>query len=102
MSTPCRRRLMRDFKALRTDPPAGISAAPRADNIMLWDAVIFGPEDTPWDGGTFKLSLAFTEDYPNKAPRVKFVSKIFHPNGPFFKGFYRKNGNFELFFGGFL
>jgi ubiquitin-protein ligase len=33
---------MRDFKALRTDPPAGISAAPRADNIMLWDAVIFG------------------------------------------------------------
>jgi ubiquitin-protein ligase len=37
-------------------------------------AVIFGPDDTPWEGGTFKLSLIFTEDYPNKAPQVKFIT----------------------------
>ncbi len=30
--------------------------------------------------GTFKLSLVFTEDYPNKAPQVKFITKMFHPN----------------------
>jgi ubiquitin-conjugating enzyme E2 A len=41
----------------------------------------YRPEDTPWEGGTFKLSLEFTEDYPNKAPTVKFLSKMFHPNG---------------------
>ncbi len=34
--------------------------------IMVWQAVIFGPDDTPWEGGTFKLLLEFTEDYPNK------------------------------------
>jgi ubiquitin-conjugating enzyme E2 A len=33
---------------------------------MVWQAVIFGPDDTPWEGGTFKLLLEFTEDYPNK------------------------------------
>ena len=35
-----------------------------------------------WDicAGTFKLKLEFTEEYPNKAPVVKFLSKIFHPN----------------------
>lgn len=38
------------------------------------------PDDTAWEGGTFKLSLAFTEDYPNKPPLVKFMSKLFHPN----------------------
>jgi ubiquitin-conjugating enzyme E2 A len=38
------------------------------------------PDDTAWEGGTFKLSLQFTEDYPNKPPLVKFVSKLFHPN----------------------
>lgn len=43
MSTPCRRRLMRDFKRLQNDPPGGVSGAPCADNIMLWNAVIFGP-----------------------------------------------------------
>ncbi len=80
MSTPARKRLMRDFKRLQQDPPAGISGAPHDNNIMLWNAVIFGPDDTPWDGGTFKLTLQFTEEYPNKPPTVRFVSRMFHPN----------------------
>ncbi|GAY39994.1 hypothetical protein CUMW_048620 [Citrus unshiu] len=50
MSTPAKKRLMRDFKRLQQDPPAGISGAPQDNNIMLWNAVIFGPDDTPWDG----------------------------------------------------
>jgi ubiquitin-conjugating enzyme E2 A len=44
---------MRDFKRLRQDPPQGVNGSPNPDNIMLWNAVIFGPEDTPWDGGMF-------------------------------------------------
>ncbi|KAK1438881.1 hypothetical protein QVD17_04693 [Tagetes erecta] len=80
MSTPARKRLMRDFKRLQQDPPAGISGAPYDNNIMLWNAVIFGPDDTPWDGGTFKLTLQFSEDYPNKPPTVRFISRMFHPN----------------------
>jgi ubiquitin-protein ligase len=40
----------------------------------------YSPDDTPWEGGTFKLLLEFTEDYPNKPPAVRFLSKIFHPN----------------------
>lgn len=55
MSTPARRRLMRDFKVsfltppfscftntflqrMQTDPPAGVSASPIADNVMTWYA----------------------------------------------------------------
>ena len=73
-------RLIRDFRKLQKDPPAGISGSPVPENIMRWNAVIFGPENSPWDGGTFKLVLEFSEQYPNKAPIVKFVSKMFHPN----------------------
>ena len=80
MSPPARKRLVGDFKRLQSDPPTGISGAPTESNIMLWHAVMFGPEDTPWEGGTFKLTLQFTEEYPNKAPTVKFATKMFHPN----------------------
>ena len=126
---------------LQDDPPAGVSGAPTDNNIMLWNAVIFGwavfgmlqlcslgngrceflecdysvclflslsfslpfflylslslspslpssfysslvrPKDTPFEDGTFKLTIQFSEEYPNKPPIVRFVSKMFHPNG---------------------
>ncbi len=75
------KRLMRDLKKMRTGPAIdGISASPDATDIMRWTAVIFGPEDTAWDGGIFKLELLFTAEYPMAPPAVKFLSKLFHPN----------------------
>ena len=71
---------MRDFKRLQEDPPAGVAGAPGDNNIMLWNAVIFGPHDTPFEDGTFKLTIEFTEEYPNKPPTVRFISRMFHPN----------------------
>ncbi|QKX64522.1 uncharacterized protein TRUGW13939_11697 [Talaromyces rugulosus] len=80
MSTSARRRLMRDFKRMQTDPPSGVSASPVADNVMTWNAVIIGPADTPFEDGTFRLVMNFEEQYPNKPPGVKFISQMFHPN----------------------
>lgn len=65
---------------LQEDPPTGVSGAPTDNNIMIWNAVIFGPHDTPFEDGTFKLTIEFTEEYPNKPPTVRFVSHMFHPN----------------------
>lgn len=80
MSTPAKRRLMRDFKRMQLDAPSGVSASPLPDNVMSWNAVIIGPADTPFEDGTFKLVLQFDEQYPNKPPTVKFISEMFHPN----------------------
>jgi len=71
---------MRDFKRMQSDPPAGVSASPISENVMTWNAVIIGPADTPFEDGTFKLVMQFDENYPNKPPQVKFISKMFHPN----------------------
>ncbi|NXB49738.1 UBE2B enzyme, partial [Leucopsar rothschildi] len=81
---------------LQEDPPVGVSGAPSENNIMQWNAVIFGPEGTPFEdgklltfclivfifvwAGTFKLVIEFSEEYPNKPPTVRFLSKMFHPN----------------------
>ncbi len=53
---------MRDFKRLQEDPPAGVAGAPGDNNIMLWNAVIFGPHDTPFEDGTFKLTIGTKTD----------------------------------------
>jgi ubiquitin-conjugating enzyme E2 A len=65
---------------MQTENPDGISASPCDNQILRWHAVIFGPDETLWEGGMFKLEFIFDEQYPNKAPKVKFVNEIFHPN----------------------
>jgi ubiquitin-conjugating enzyme E2 A len=80
MSTAARKRLLKDFKRLQKDCPEGIEASPSGSDIMHWRAVVIGPNETPWEGGVFRLQLEFTEDYPNVPPTVQFESRIFHPN----------------------
>ena len=47
---------------------------------MKWEAGIPGKAGTDWEGGVFKLSMEFGHDYPSKAPSVKFIPPLFHPN----------------------
>jgi hypothetical protein len=32
-------------------------------------------------GGVFQLKLVFSEEYPQKPPKVKFMQTVYHPNG---------------------
>jgi hypothetical protein len=36
---------------------------------------------TFWAGGIFSLRMIFGEHYPEKPPRVRFTTDVFHPNG---------------------
>ena len=49
------------------------------NNMLLWKAVIVGPQDTPYENGIFNLVIEFSTKYPC-ASRVVFISKMFHPN----------------------
>lgn len=75
------RRLQTELGLMTRDPPAGCSAAPRSSNdLTLWDATIQGPDGSPYAGGVFKLQIKFSSEYPFKAPTVKFLTKVYHPN----------------------
>lgn len=40
--------------------------------------LIFFPHS---EGGVFKAHLTFPKDYPQKPPKMKFITDIWHPNG---------------------
>ena len=58
----------------------GISAIPHSDNLRYFDVEIYGPSQSPYEGGVFKLELFLPDDYPMTPPKIRFLTKLYHPN----------------------
>ena len=53
-----------------------ISKGDGSSDIMNWDAGIPGKDGTDWEGGVFKVSMEFSEDYPSKPPKCKAIELL--------------------------
>ncbi|OEU16300.1 ubiquitin-conjugating enzyme [Fragilariopsis cylindrus CCMP1102] len=80
MSAGLPRRIIKETQRLVAEPVAGISATPYADNLRYFTVGIEGPEETPYEKGVFQLELFLPADYPMAPPKVRFLTKIYHPN----------------------
>ena len=49
-------------------------------NFYECEANFPGPENSPYEGGTFYVTIKFPKDFPFKPPEFYFKTKIFHPN----------------------
>lgn len=74
------RRIIKETQRLMQEPAPGISASPSEENLRYFDVMIIGPQSSPYEGGVYKLELFLPEDYPMAAPKVRFLTKIYHPN----------------------
>lgn len=92
------KRLTIEYKQLSSDPNSLFPATGPIDesNYLLWEALVPGPEDTPFEGGVFTAKLTFRQyclslllslltvliapTYPLEPPVMKFEPPLFHPN----------------------
>jgi ubiquitin-conjugating enzyme E2 N len=74
------RRILKETAVLLNDPPLGITASPHQENAKYFDVTIVGPQDSPYEGGIFQLELFLVDNYPMEPPKVRFLTKIYHPN----------------------
>jgi ubiquitin-conjugating enzyme E2 D/E len=73
------KRIMDEYKDLNHND-YGMSAMMKEDDPSKWTIYFFGPTETFYEGGVFKLTLNFTDKYPYEPPTCRFITKIFHPN----------------------
>jgi ubiquitin-conjugating enzyme E2 N len=74
------RRIIKETQRLMTEPVPGIKAVPDESNSRYFHVQVAGPRESPFEGGVFELELFLPEDYPMSAPKVRFMTKIYHPN----------------------
>merc|ERR1711935_693220 len=75
------KRIIKETEKLLSDPVPGITAKIFNErNPRHFAVTIDGPKDTPYADGVFDLELFLPEKYPMEPPKVRFLTKIFHPN----------------------
>ena len=74
------RRINKEIQMIQNENLDGISAGPSGDEIYKWNAIIIGPQGTPYEGGTYFLDITFPNNYPQNPPRIIFKTPIYHPN----------------------
>lgn len=73
-------RILCELEELKNNPPCNCSAGLKDNNYKIWEATIIGPIDSLYCGGIFTLEIIFPDNYPFKPPKLKFITKILHPN----------------------
>ncbi|CBY09841.1 unnamed protein product [Oikopleura dioica] len=74
------RRIIKETQKLQAEPVSGINAIPDESNARYFKIVVVGPQDSPYENGNFNLELFLPEEYPMAPPKVRFMTKIYHPN----------------------
>ena len=80
MSDP--RRIYKEISECSCDKDGSGVTALLSNETSLQNFIGFinGPSDSPYQGGVFKLDIVLPHEYPFVPPKIKFITKVWHPN----------------------
>ncbi|KAI8843330.1 ubiquitin-conjugating enzyme/RWD-like protein [Chytriomyces cf. hyalinus JEL632] len=65
-------------QCMAADSPVKVEMV--GDTITHLKGSFKGPDATPYEGGVFEVDIEITTEYPFKPPKMKFITKVYHPN----------------------
>ncbi|KAI8063628.1 ubiquitin-conjugating enzyme/RWD-like protein [Gongronella butleri] len=72
-------RIRKEIDDIKQDTAASLELA-LTDRMDHYFAVIKGPIDSPYEGGSFLVDIRLESEFPFKPPTMRFLTKVYHPN----------------------
>ena len=73
-------RIKKEYNDLQKEKNTNVQVKLVNNDFRHWKGRIKGPIDTCYQGGIFDVDIIIPDDYPFKPPKMKFDTKIWHPN----------------------
>ena len=77
---PIHGRIKKEYQDLQKEKNSNVQVKLVNNDFRHWKGRIKGPIDTCYAGGIFDVDIIIPDDYPFKPPKMKFDTKIWHPN----------------------
>ena len=77
---PIHNRIKKKYQDLQKEKNSNVKVKLVDNDIRHWKGRIKGPIDTCYQGGIFDVDIVIPNEYPFKPPKMKFDTKIWHPN----------------------
>lgn len=73
-------RIQKELREITNDTASGVTVDLVGDSLQHLVGSVPGPKDTPYDGGVFKVDIVLEDQYPFVPPKMKFITRVWHPN----------------------
>jgi ubiquitin-conjugating enzyme E2 H len=83
MSSPSKRRDMDVMKLMMSDYEVSLGEAASPNDFYV---KFYGPKNSPYEGGVWKVHVTLPQNYPYSSPSIGFTNHIYHPNVDFASG----------------
>ena len=77
---PIHNRIKKEYQDLQKEKNSNVEVKLVNGDFRHWKGRIKGPIDTCYQGGIFDVDIIIPNEYPFKPPKMKFDTKIWHPN----------------------